>query len=267
MKIAFIGAGNMGRAIADGLIANGVCAGSDFQVVSGSGKGANLMAERFGAIVAMDRVAAMRASDIVLLAFKPQHLDTITSDEAAMAEGKLVVSVLAGRTLESLSQAFPGAANIVRVMPNTPAQIGKGVSTYCFLNTPTDRVADQVSTILSSLGTAHQVEESQLHIATVINGCGPAFYFRIAQILGDVAENHGLDKQLAIQLAAETAIGSLELLLKSGRDPQSLIDEVVSPNGVTFALLKSLDRNGFPEALAQSAADAVARSVELSQPK
>lgn len=266
MKIAFIGAGNMARAIASGLIAQNVCSGPDLHCVSGSGKGAALMAERFGAQIAPDRATAIAAADVVILAFKPQHLETITPAEATATAGKLVLSVLAGRTLASLGQAFPQAANIARVMPNTPAQIGQGVSTYCYLRPPSPANADQVATVLASLGTAHLVEESQLHIATVINGCGPAFYFRIAQHLGAVAQAHGLDPQLAIRLASETAIGSFALLLQSGRDPQSLIDEVVSPNGVTHALLASLERNGLAPLLATSAQDAVNRSIELSRP-
>ncbi len=267
MKIAFLGAGNMARAIASGLISRGVCRGEELHCVSGTGKGAALMAERFGATIAATREAAIAASGIIILAFKPQHLETISAAEAAAAQGKLVVSILAGRRIDSLAATFPAARNIVRVMPNTPAQIGKGVSTFCYLRQPDAETATEVDALLASLGTAHRVEESQLHIATVINGCGPAFYFRIAQLLGEIAETHGLDQGLAIRLAAETGIGSLELLLQSGRPPQSLIDEVVSPNGVTHALLTSLDRHGFPQALTTSANDAVARSVALSQAK
>lgn len=255
----------MGRAIANGLVANGACKGSDLLCVSASGSGAAKMASATGARVEESRESVIDQSDVILLAFKPQHLETITAAEAAAGKGKLVVSVLAGRSLESLQAAFPEASNLVRVMPNTPSQIGKGVSTYCFRHEPTDLQKETVQTILNSLGTAYEVAESQLHIATAINGCGPAFYFRIIQILGEVADEQGLDKQLAMTLACETAIGSLELLKSSGRDPQDLIEEVVSPNGVTHALLTSLDRNGFPEILNTSAKDAVKRSIELSQ--
>ena len=265
MKIGFIGAGNMGRAIASGLVSKGASRPSDIVCVSASGKGAARMAEKTGARIAASKAELIEASDIIVLAFKPQHLETLTAEEAALAKGKLVVSVLAGRSLESMKAVFPTASNLVRVMPNTPSQIGKGVSTYCFLNTPQSAEAEAVDTLLSSLGTAYEVREDQLHIATVINGCGPAFYFRLIQLIGEAAEKRGLEKELAMKLAAETAIGSLELLQSSKRDPQDLIDEVVSPNGVTHALLVSLDRNGLPSVLDTAAEDAVARSVELSQ--
>ncbi|EDY83945.1 pyrroline-5-carboxylate reductase [Verrucomicrobiia bacterium DG1235] len=265
MKIGFIGAGNMGRAVANGIVAKGICEPKDLLCISASGKGSAIMAEQTGATIASSKVDLIAASDVIVLAFKPQHLETITEEEAVAAKGKLVVSVLAGRTLESMRAVFPLAANLVRVMPNTPSQIGKGVSTYCFHKQPSEQEKTDIEAILSSLGTAYEVQENQLHIATVINGCGPAFYFRIAQLLGDAAEARGLDKELAIRLAAETAIGSLELLLASERDPQELIDEVVSPNGVTHALLTSLDRQGLPAIMDQSAQDAVNRSIELSK--
>ncbi|MBD5778418.1 pyrroline-5-carboxylate reductase [Pelagicoccus sp. NFK12] len=267
MKIGFIGAGNMGRAIANGLVAKGVCKADALQCISASGKGSAIMAEQTGARIAASKKELIEQSDVVVLAFKPQHLETITDEEAKAATGKLVVSVLAGRTLASMKAVFPEASNLVRVMPNTPSQIGKGVSTYCFEQTPSDSQQAEVNELLASLGTAYEVAEDQLHVATVINGCGPAFYFRIGQLISEAADARGLDKDLALKLAAETGIGSLELMKASKRDPKDLIDEVVSPNGVTHALLTSLDRQGFPKIIDQSMQDAVDRSIELSQSK
>lgn len=267
MKIGFIGAGNMGRAIANGLVANRVCQANELRCISASGKGSAIMAEQTGATIASSKQELIEKSDIIVLAFKPQHLETLTAEEAKAATGKLVVSVLAGRTLASMKAVLPDAANLVRVMPNTPSQIGKGVSTYCFETTPSEQQKTTVNEVLASLGTAYEVAEEQLHVATVINGCGPAFYFRIAQLISEAADNRGLDKDLALRLAAETGIGSLELLLGSKRDPQNLIDEVVSPNGVTHALLTSLDRQGLPAIIDQSMQDAADRSIELSQSK
>lgn len=266
MKVGFIGSGNMARAIANGLRQSKTCNAEDISCFSATGAGAKKMSEQTGASVASTKLALIEASDVILLAFKPQHLETITSEEAAACEGKIVISVLAGRTLDSMYQVFgDNAANLVRVMPNTPSQIGKGVSTFCFHHEPEAAHREATEAVLASLGTAHEVEEGQLHIATVINGCGPAFYFRLVQLISETAATHGLDAELAAKLACETGIGSLELLNRSAKDPQTLIDEVVSPNGVTHALLTSLDRNGLPAVIENSAADAVNRSIELSK--
>ncbi|MBK1878034.1 pyrroline-5-carboxylate reductase [Pelagicoccus mobilis] len=264
MKIGFIGAGNMARAIATGLVNSGL-APQNISCISGDDPTAANLAKDLGANLAANREELISFGDIVLLAFKPNHLETITPEEGDFAEGKVVLSILAGRTLADLAKAFPKAANIVRVMPNTPAAIGAGVATYCFQNEPSDELKANVEKILGALGTAYQVVEEQLHIATVINGCGPAFYFRIVQLLGEIAEKHGLDKNLAMTLASETAIGSCQLFNQSDKSAQELIDAVTSPNGVTHALLQSLDRNGFPNVLEVSAQDAVDRSVELSE--
>ena len=107
MKIGFIGAGNMGRAIAAGLVSKGICKEGELQCVSASGKGAALMAEQSGALIAESKQALIEQADIIVLAFKPQHLETITESEAKAAAGKLVISVLAGRTLASMQAVFP----------------------------------------------------------------------------------------------------------------------------------------------------------------
>lgn len=256
----------MGRAIANGLSKSGACQSGDIHCFSATGAGAKKMAESAGAEIASSKQELIAASDVVILAFKPQHLETITEAEAAAAQGKIIISVLAGRTLESMHSVFGDRpSDLVRVMPNTPSQIGKGVSTFCFLNEPSEAAKKTTRTVLESLGTAYLVDEAQLHIATVINGCGPAFYFRLVQLIGQVASEHGLDEGLARKLACETGIGSLELLNLSARDPQDLIDEVVSPNGVTHALLTSLERNGLPKLIETSAQDAVNRSIELAE--
>ena len=265
MKVGFIGAGNMAGAIVKGLIANGVCKTDDINCLSGTGTTAAALAADTGIHVANSKSELIEQSDIIVLGFKPQHLETISSEEAEKTAGKLVVSILAGRTLESMAKIFQNARNLIRVMPNTPSQIGQGVSTYCFDKKATDEDEQSVKTLLGALGTAHSVAEDQLHIATVLNGCGPALYFRLIDLLADAAEKRGLSRAQAITLATETGIGSLELLKQSTKSPAELVSEVVSPNGVTHALLTSLDRQGLPEILDIATEDAVARSIELSK--
>lgn len=267
MKIGFLGAGNMARAMAVGLLRSKACAPSDLACIGGGGPSAARLAVETGIALAATRRELFRFADVIILSFKPQHLETISPDEAADADDKLVVSILAGRALADLRVAFPAARNLARVMPNTPSRIGRGVSTFCFHSEPSADDRASLEAILRSLGSAYEIEERQLHISTVINGCGPAFYFRLIQLIGDAAESRGLDRELAMKLACETGLGSLELLRTSGQDPASLIREVVSPNGVTHALLTRLDALGLPGLLDAATQAAVDRSVELSEPK
>lgn len=267
MKIGFLGAGNMARAMAVGLLRSQACAPSDLACLGGGGPSAARLAEETGIALAKSRRELFRFADVVILSFKPQHLETVSPAEAAEAADKLVVSILAGRSLEDLRAAFPDARNLARAMPNTPSRIGRGVSTFCFHGEPSASDRAFLEAILRSLGAAYEVEERQMHISTVINGCGPAFFFRLIQLVGDAAESRGLDRELAMKLACETGLGSLELLRSSGQEPAALIREVVSPNGVTHALLSRLDALGLPGLLDAATQAAVDRSIELSQPK
>ncbi len=264
MSLGFIGSGNMARAIVKGVLNRNAYDASNIRCVSGSGSTAQALARETGIACSDDRLNLIEESETIVLAFKPQHLESISEYESKAANDKLVISVLAGRTIESLRTAFPRARNIARVMPNTPSQIGKGVSAYCFDEPPADEDQHEVVSILSALGSAHAVQESQMHIVTAVSGCGPAVFFRFVDLIAEAASKRGLDYALAAQLAIETGLGSLELMQKSGRTPSELVDEVVSPNGVTHALLTSLDTDGWPNIVETSIQVAVDRSKELS---
>lgn len=264
MSIGFIGSGNMARAIVKGVLSQDVYDASDIRCVSGSGTTSRALAQETGITPSDNRLDLIEQSRTIIVAFKPRHLESISESESKAATGKLVISVLAGRTLESLKTAFPAARNIVRVMPNTPSQIGKGVSAYCFDQPPADEDLNEVVSILSALGSSHAVEESQMHIVTAVSGCGPAVFFRFVDLIAQAASKRGLDYALATQLAIETGLGSLELMQLSDQCPSALVDEVVSPNGVTHALLTSLDSDEWTQIIERSIQAAVDRSKELS---
>lgn len=264
MSIGFIGSGNMARAIVKGVLNQDVYDASDIRCVSGSGTTSRALAQETGITPSDNRLDLIEQSRTIVVAFKPQNLESISESESKAANDRLVISVLAGRTLESLKNIFPTARNIVRVMPNTPSQIGKGVSAYCFDQPPADEDLNEVVSILSALGSSHAVEESQMHIVTAVSGCGPAVFFRFVDLIAKAASKRGLDYALATQLAFETGLGSLELMQNSGKRPSDLVDEVVSPNGVTHALLTSLDSDEWPQMIERSIQAAVDRSEELS---
>lgn len=265
MTTGFIGAGNLARAIVIGLLEKQVLSPKELICVSGSGATAQALSRETEIELASSRIDLLERAQTVVLAFKPQHLDTITNEEGAAAQESLIISVLAGRTLESLQTAFPHARNIVRVMPNTPSRIGQGVSAYCFRETPSDQDRQLVDSLLGALGTCYEVEESQMHIVTAVSGCGPAVFFQFIDHIAQAAEKRGLDRELAATLAIETGIGSLQLMNQSKQAPSQLVDEVVSPNGVTHALLASLANNDWSGIIDTAIESAVNRSIELSK--
>lgn len=263
-KIAFIGAGRMASAMVRGLVDKGVCAPADLVCLGGSGKSAEALAARAGIGLARSIGELPAGVETVVLAFKPQHLASADPRLAGFAAGKLVISVLAGRRIERLSKVFPEARNIVRCMPNTPARIGAGITGWCAQRelSGADRAA--VDSLLGALGQAVEVPESRMDALTGVSGSGPAYLFEFAAALRDGGVAAGLDRSTAEKLANETILGAACLVARTHASAETLRDEVVSPNGTTFAALQKLSAGGFRGLVRDAVLAAKARSEELS---
>jgi pyrroline-5-carboxylate reductase len=264
-KIAFLGAGNMAAAMVDGLLAGGSVAPADLACLSGSGRTAAALAARTGIahVSTLDELVAGR--DVLVVGFKPQHLATADPRLAALTAGRLVISILAGKRLARLAQVFPQARNLVWAMPNTPGQVGAGMSGWCAfheLSAP-DRVI--VSTLLGTLGQQVEIPEAQMDALTAISGCGPAYVFEFAAALRDAGVAAGLAPALAQQLTVETLLGAARLLARKQIDPETLRNQVTSPNGVTFAGLQRMAAHDFRGLIKETVLAAKARSEELSK--
>jgi pyrroline-5-carboxylate reductase len=264
-KIAFLGAGNMAAAMVEGLLAQGLMKPIDIVCQSGSGRTATALAEKFGVSAAPSLELLLESADTLVVAFKPQHLATADARLAALTRGKLVVSVLAGKRLARLTQAFPSARNLVRAMPNTPGQIGAGITGWCALAplVPADRIT--VDAMLGALGQHVEIPESQMDALTAVSGCGPAYFFEFAAALRDAGIAAGLAPEVAQQLTVETLLGAGRLLAQKKIEPETLRNQVTSPNGVTFAGLQRMEAGNFRALMRDTILTAKARSEELSQ--
>jgi pyrroline-5-carboxylate reductase len=264
-QIAFLGAGNMAAAMVEGLLSQGRFKPSDLICLSGSGRTAAALAEKTGIALAGSIDALLAPAETLVVAFKPQHLATVDPRIAGLTQGKLVVSVLAGKRLARLSQVFPHARNIVRAMPNTPSQIGAGITGWCSLNsvTPADRVT--VENLLNPLGRQVDIPEEQMDALTALSGCGPAYFFEFAAALRDAGIAAGLAPEVAQILTVETLLGSGRLLAQKKIEPEVLRNQVTSPNGVTFAGLKRMEAGNFRALIRDTILTAKARSEELSR--
>jgi pyrroline-5-carboxylate reductase len=263
--IAFLGAGRMASAIVDGLLAKKVCPAGDLICIDGGDDTARLLAARAGIRAAPDLNTLFATADTLVLACKPQQLAGLDPRIADLARGKLVLSILAGKRLQRLEAAFPQARNIVRAMPNTPGQIGAGVTGWSTLRSldATDRT--RVEAILGALGLAVEMAESQLDAVTGLSGSGPAYVFEFAAALRDAGEAVGLPREVAWQFARETLLGSAQLLAQTGIEPEKLRDQVTSPNGTTFAGLQRMAARDFRGLLKETVVAATERSRELSR--
>ncbi len=255
----------MASAIVDGLLAGNTVSKADLACLGGTGNSAATLAARTGIRVAPTVEELLLPADIVVVAFKPQHLANADPRIAEFTAGKLVLSVLAAKTLDRLARAFPHARAVVRTMPNTPSAIGAGITGWC-TRAPLDPEDRQiVLTLLGAIGQEVEIPEDKIDALMAISGCGPAFVFEFCAALREAGIVAGLDRALAQRLAIETLLGSARLMARTGTEPEELRNQVTSPNGTTFAGLKRMEAHDFRGMMRETVLAAKARSEELSK--
>lgn len=263
-SVAFLGAGNMAAAIVDGLLAANTKPAT-LKCLGGTGKTAALLAARTGITLAPDLATLLGDADTLVLAFKPQHLAGADPKLAELTAGKLVISVLAGKRLARLAQVFPRARNVIWAMPNTPGQIGAGITGWCSLAPLDEPDRATVTRLLGALGKQVEVQESQMDALTALSGCGPAYLFEFAAALRDGGIAAGLAPEVAQTLTVETLLGASRLLARRNIEPEVLRNQVTSPNGVTFAGLKKMEARDFRGMIKETLLTAKARSEEMAK--
>jgi pyrroline-5-carboxylate reductase len=263
-RVALIGAGRMGGALARGWV-EAVRRGGGLTLTVVEPKfdpAIERALEAAGAVLNPPEVGPV---DVVVLAVKPQSFaEAAAGARRFVGPDTLVLSIMAGITLGALSRVM-GAQRVIRAMPNTPGQIGRGVTAYVSSPGcgPADRaVAEQ---LLTPLGTVEPLAEERLMDAvTAVSGSGPAYVFLLAEVLAAVGEKEGLDRDTAARLAAQTVAGAGALMLETGETPASLRKQVTSPGGTTQAALDVLQSDqGLAPVLRRAVAAAVQRSREL----
>ena len=265
-SIAFVGAGKMVSAIVHSLLRSESFPSSQICCCSAKDGTSEKLAKTTG-IARFDTVEEMLTAkpSVLVLGCKPQQLGELPPSVAEQSSNCLILSIMAGITLSRLSKVFPNARNIVRSMPNTPGQIGQGVTGYFFYNTPEQGDSELINIILSSLGPAYQLtEEADLDRVTAISGSGPAYVFEFTCALEEAARAIGLSSKLAKELALQTVTGSARLMESSEFHPKELRDQVTSPNGTTQAALESFSADELRTIVRHAVEAARARSIELS---
>lgn len=264
-RLTFIGAGRMASAMVDGLLAKGVCQPGELTCIGGAGASAERLAQRTGIHRAVDLGDALAGADVVVLAFKPQHLATADPRLAELTSGKVVVSVLAAKTLARLERVFPNARALVRTMPNTPAAIGAGVTGWCSLHPLSAEDRTLITQLLGAIGRDIELPEGQIDALMAVSGCGPAFVFEFTAALRDAGMAAGLPREQSQLLALETVLGAARLMARTQAEPEDLRNQVTSPNGTTFAGLQRMAARDFRGMMRETVLAAKARSEELSR--
>ncbi len=223
------------------------------------------LAAQTGIAYEADPGKLLGTADVVVLACKPQQLATLDAAYVAKTEGKLLLSILAGTPLAKLAAKFPHARNLVRAMPNTPGQIGAGITAFSAHTMLSAMDHQTVENILGSLGPVLELPETDIDAVTAVSGSGPAYLFEFVAAFKAAALATGLPPAMAEKLVLETVQGSVKLLAATGEDPEKLRDAVTSPGGTTEAALKVFHAGNFRQVFQDAVAAARRRSEELAK--
>lgn len=255
----------MAGAMVDGLLAQDPTRRAQLICFSGSGKTATALAARTGIAFAQTLEELLADADVVVIAFKPQHLAGADPKLVDLTKGRLVVSVLAGKRLQRLAEVFSQARNIVRTMPNTPAAIGSAITPYCALHALNASDRSALENLLSACGQFLELGEEHMNAVTALSGGGPAFLFEFVAALRDAGVAANLPPAIAAKLSVETVLGAARLLARRQVDPEVLRNQVTSPNGTTLAGLRQMEAGNFRATIKETILAAQARAAELSR--
>ena len=266
MKLGFVGSGKMASALVHGVVQAGVVARDSIAVSDAIPAVAEKLASDCGvAMQTNDQLVAF--ADALVLCVKPNDALAALRSIRERAANKLVISIVAGLPLAKLQEAAGPAVRIIRVMPNTPALIGRGASAYSLGETATPADADFAARLLGAVGLAVGVKEELLDVVTGLSGSGPAYVYLVIEALSDAGVLMGLPRDLSLQLAAQTVAGSAEMVLKTGRHPAVLREEVTSPGGTTIAGLEALEAGAVRSSFLSAVRASTTRARELGGAK
>jgi len=248
MKISFIGGGVMGEAMLAAILDKGLAKPEAIWVSDVSQARLESLEQKYGVAVTGNNRQAAERGEVVVLAIKPQNLaEVMTELGGQLKPAQLILSIIAGARLDTLSEGLKHGG-IARAMPNTPAQIGEGMSVWTATPAVTEQQREWVGAILGAVGREIYVDdEKYIDMATAISGSGPAYFFLMVESLIDAAVAIGLPRDMARELVLQTMLGSGRLIQKSGEEPAELRRKVTSPGGTTAQALLQLEKGGFTD--------------------
>jgi pyrroline-5-carboxylate reductase len=263
-RLAIIGGGFMGGALAEGLIDSGWNR-EGILIAEIRNARREFITQQLRVPTTDNAQDAVARADTVLFAVKPQQIhETLQHVKDAFLPSKLAISICAGVTIETFEREL-GDVPVIRSMPNTPAAIGMGVTAIARGKFATDQHLADALNILSTVGKVVVVDESQMDAVTAVSGSGPAYIFYLAEGLIEAAQELGLSKQQAYTLVYQTMRGAATLLAHDGAGPLELRSRVTSPNGTTHAAMTVLESKHWKETFKQAVAAAKARAEELGR--
>lgn len=250
MKIGFIGCGNMASAMIGGILRKGIFKKDEIIVSNLTEEGRRRSQEKLGVAATLDNKEVVKSAEIIVLAVKPQFYEEVLEEvKAFFTPSHLVIGIAPGKTLAWLEEKCGRPLKIVRLMPNTPALVGEGMTGACINDKVTDDDLKQVLEITNSFGRTEVVPERLMDAVGAASGCSPAYVFMFIEAMADAAVAQGMPRKQAYQFAAQAVLGSAKMVLETGMHPGELKDMVCSPAGTTIEGVRTLEKAGFRSAV------------------
>jgi pyrroline-5-carboxylate reductase len=264
--IGFLGAGKMAEGIVQAVAAARTHKLSNIVMAEKFLPRAEEMRERYGVKTTDDVKVAARKADVLFLSVKPQDVATVAAEiKPLLTEDKLVVSIVAGKSLATLRKLFGAKARLVRVMPNLALRAGEGMCAICAARSATAEDVKLVSSILDAAGRTEVLKERHFDAVTALSGSGPAFFAYMEEAMMEGGVKLGLPRTVARRLAEQTMLGTAAYLRQSGADLGAFIAGVATKGGTTAAGMEKMRDSDFKEIVAATLKAAAARSAELGK--
>lgn len=265
MKIGFIGAGNMGGALASA--AARAVGGDNLYIADLDGAKAAALAAAIGA-TATDGDTVAATCDYIFLGVKPQVMESaltvLRPVLTARAEKPVLISMAAGLTVACIAE-WSGGMPVIRIMPNTPVAVGEGMTLFTLSTDVTARQKEDFVAMMAASGRISELPEALIDAGCAVSGCSPAFAYLFIEALAAGGAEKGLDPAVALEYAAQTVLGAAKMVQQTGRDPISLKDAVCSPGGATLQGVRALDEGGFRDVSMAAVDAAYKRTLEMKK--
>lgn len=264
-KIGFIGMGNMGTAILEGLLKER--RPEDMLFTAAHQEKMEAVTARTGVPHAASNSQCAAESEYLILAVKPQYFDQVFAEiRESLRPGQIVISLAPGLTIAGLRERLGGNVRVVRAMPNTPALLGEGMTGAAWEEgalQPGEE--EEIRAIFTACGRMVRVEERLMDAVGCVSGCSPAFVYMFIEALADGGVKYGLPRKTAYEMAAQAVLGSAKMVLETGKHPGQLKDEVCSPGGTTIAGVSALEEGAFRSCVIRAADACYEKSMKIKQ--
>jgi pyrroline-5-carboxylate reductase len=263
MKIVVLGGGTMGEAIVKSILRKKLAGREDIVISDVAKSRRDVLSTRYKVKVTEDNLAAVKGADVIVLAIKPQDFPVLLSQLTGRLKSQIVISIAAGISMDAVCSKL-NYYKVVRAMPNTPAQVGKGMTAWTSAKDLSIKDREIAGSILAAMGEEQYfADEKYIDMATAISGSGPAYVFLFIEAMIDAGVHIGLPRNVATRLVIETILGSAEIMKKMAKHPAELKNMVTSPGGTTSDALLQLENGGFRSLMINAVAAAYNKAKTL----